>query len=38
MLLIGNSRVLTRDKNAPYFPDGAVLIDGEQIRYSGLSI
>ncbi len=35
MLLIGNGRVLTRDKNAPYFPDGAVLIDGEQIRTVG---
>ncbi len=35
MLLIGNGRVLTRDKNAPYFPDGAVLIDGEQIRAVG---
>ncbi len=35
MLLIGNGRVLTRDKSAPYYPDGAVLIDGEQIRAVG---
>ena len=35
MLLIGNGRVLTRDHSKPYLPDGAVLIDGDQILAVG---
>ena len=36
MLLIGNGRVLTRDPGRPYLPDGAVLIDGDQILAVGV--
>ena len=36
MLLIGNGRVLTRDPGRPYLPDGAVLIDGDQILAAGV--
>ena len=35
MLLIGNGRVLTRDKAMPYLSDGAVAIDGEVILEVG---
>lgn len=31
MLLIGNGKVLTRDAARPYFENGCVLIDGEEI-------
>ena len=31
MLLIGNGRVITRDKENPYLPDGAVVTDGSAI-------
>ena len=31
MLLIGNGKVLTRDREKPYFADGAVAVDGEEI-------
>ncbi|MCR5135830.1 MAG: putative aminohydrolase SsnA [Oscillospiraceae bacterium] len=35
MLLIGNGRVLTRDREHPYYADGAVVIDGEEILAVG---
>ena len=35
MLLIGNGRVLTRDRARPYLPDGAVAIDGDMIADVG---
>ena len=35
MLLIGNGKVLTRDADAPYFPDGAVAIEGDRILEIG---
>jgi len=35
MLLIGNGRVLTRDKAMPYLADGAVAIDGNTILAVG---
>ena len=35
MLLIGNGRVCTRDAANPWIEDGAVLIDGEQIKEVG---
>ena len=31
MLLVGNGQVITRDTDAPFFEDGAVVIDGEKI-------
>lgn len=31
MLLVGNGQVITRDKENPYWKDGAVLIDGDSI-------
>ena len=31
MLLVGNGKVITRDADAPFFEDGAVVIDGEKI-------
>ena len=35
MLLLGNGKVITRDADKPYLPDGAVVIDGEQILEVG---
>ena len=35
MLLIGNGKVLTRDRNNPYFADGAVVLEGEEILAVG---
>ena len=35
MLLIGNGKVLTRDRDKPYFADGAVAIEGEEILAVG---
>ncbi len=35
MLLIGNGRVLTRDPDHPYWPDGAVAVEGEVIAEVG---
>jgi len=35
MLLITNGRVLTRDANIPYIPDGAVAIEGDSILEVG---
>lgn len=35
MRIVGNGRVLTRDKAQPYFADGAVVMDGEVIREVG---
>ena len=35
MLLIGNGKVLTRDADLPYLPDGAVAIEGDTIREIG---
>ena len=35
MLLVGNGKVITRDPKHPYFPDGAVAIDGEVIKEVG---
>ncbi|MCL2343866.1 MAG: putative aminohydrolase SsnA, partial [Firmicutes bacterium] len=35
MLLLGNGKLITRDPGAPYFEDGAVLIDGETVAEIG---
>lgn len=35
MKIIGNGRVLTRDASSPWFPDGAVVIDGNEIKDVG---
>ena len=35
MLLIGNGRVLTRDADNPYIPDGAVAVEGDHILEVG---
>ena len=35
MLLVGNGKVITRSSDAPYFENGAVVIDGEVIREVG---
>jgi putative selenium metabolism protein SsnA len=35
MILIGNGRVVTRVKETPYYPDGAVVIDGDSIHEVG---
>ena len=35
MLLIGNGKVLTRDRHNPYFADGAVVAEGEEILAVG---
>ena len=35
MLLIGNGRVLTRDKDKPFLEDGAVTVEGELIKEVG---
>lgn len=35
MLMIGNGRMITRDGENPWLEDGAVLIDGEQIKKVG---
>lgn len=35
MLLVGNGQVITRNPEQPYLKDGAVLIDGEEIRKVG---
>ncbi len=35
MLIIGNGSVLTRDSDHPWFPEGAVVTDGETIREIG---
>jgi len=35
MLLVGNGRVITRNVDRPWLPDGAVVIDGEVIREVG---
>ncbi len=35
MLLIGNGKVITRDKSQSYFENGAVLCDGETIKEVG---
>ena len=35
MLLVGNGRLITRDPAAPYFEDGAVILEGEAVREVG---
>ncbi len=35
MLLIGNGMLITRDSSNPWYPDGAVLIDGDTITEAG---
>ncbi len=35
MLLIGNGRVITRDQDNPYIPDGAVAVSGTDILETG---
>ena len=35
MLLVGNGRVITRDRALPYLEDGAVVIDGGEIQEVG---
>ena len=35
MLLVGNGRLITRDPAQPYWEDGAVVLDGEQVREAG---
>lgn len=35
MLIIGNGRVITRNGNMPYIPDGAVAVDGTKIAQVG---
>ncbi len=35
MLIVKNGRVITRDAAHPYYKDGAVVIDGEQILEVG---
>ena len=35
MLLIGNGKVITRDPDCPYIPDGAVVTEGEVILETG---
>ena len=35
MLIIGSGRIVTRDEAAPWYPEGAVAIDGQVIRELG---
>lgn len=35
MLIIGNGRLITRDDAAPFFENGAVVIDGDEIKEAG---
>ena len=35
MIIIGNGRLITRDREAPYFENGAVAVDGEHIEAVG---
>ena len=35
MILITNGKVITRDPERPYLPDGAVLVDGRYIQAIG---
>ncbi len=35
MLLVGNGRLITRFEDAPYFPDGAVALDGDTVKEVG---
>ena len=35
MLLVGNGRLITRDPAAPYFEDGAVILEGGRVREVG---
>ena len=35
MLLVGNGRIITRDEALPYLEDGAVALDGEEVREVG---
>lgn len=35
MILVGNGKVITRDKNNPYFENGSVLIDKDKIKDVG---
>ena len=35
MLLVGNGKVITRDSQQPYFPDGCVLIEDNIIAQVG---
>ena len=35
MIMVGNGRLLTRDPERPYFPDGAVVLDGDTVREAG---
>jgi len=35
MLLIGNGKIVTRDRSVPFIEDGAVAIDGEVIKETG---
>ena len=36
MLLIGNGRLITRDSEAPFYENGAVLLDGTVIKKTGI--
>jgi hypothetical protein len=36
MLLVGNGKVITRDSQQPYFPDGCVLVIMEERRMAGI--
>ena len=35
MLLVGNGRLITREETLPYLEDGAVLLDGEEVKEVG---
>ena len=35
MLLVGNGRLITRDDAAPYWENGAVVLEGEAVREAG---
>ena len=35
MLLVGNGRLITRDDAAPYWENGAVVLEGEAVREVG---
>ena len=35
MIMVGNGRLLTRDPERPYFPDGAVVLEGDTVREAG---
>ena len=37
MLLVGNGRLITRDDAAPYWENGAVVLEGEVVKEAGTS-